>query len=63
MWIVAATLSLIFLQLANDVGGSWINLSWGIGIWFGIETVLMWELCKEYKLEKKKRDSLEEKVI
>lgn len=54
MWIVAAALSLVFVQLANDIGGSWINLSWVMGVWFGIETILMWELIQEYKLEHSK---------
>jgi hypothetical protein len=54
MWGIATVITLIFLKLANDTGQElWINLSWLTGFWFGVETLLLFEILKEYSDDKK----------
>jgi len=55
MWIVVTIITLVFLKLANDVGSYWINVSWATAVWFGIETVLLFQILDEWKEERKKK--------
>ena len=52
MWIVATIIAFISIKLANDIGNYWINVSWAIAIWFGIETILFYQLIEEWKENK-----------
>lgn len=54
MWITTIIITLIFLKLANGIGGYWINVSWAMAVWFGIETVLFLQIIEEWKEERKK---------
>lgn len=56
MWVVTTIITLIFLKLANDVGGYWINVSWAMAVWFGIETILFMQIIEEWKEEKKTKN-------
>ena len=49
MFVFVTVMSLLFLKLANDYGGYWINVSWAMGVFFGIEFILFMGLIKEYK--------------
>lgn len=52
MWIVVTIVTVVFLKLANDVGGCWINISWATAILFGIETVLFFQIIEEWKIQR-----------
>lgn len=54
MWITATIISLVFLKLANTLGEPWINVSWAMGVWWGMKTILFLDLIEEYKEERKK---------
>jgi len=54
MWVVAVIMSLCFLKLADEIGKPWINVSWAVAVWFGIETVLFWNVIEEWKKDKLK---------
>jgi len=47
MWITATIITFATLKLANTIGEPWINVSWAMGVWFGMETILFSDIIKD----------------
>ena len=53
MYIIVIVVTIMCLDLANDYGSYWINIAWVTGIWYGIETMLLYQIVLEWKNKKR----------
>ena len=54
LYLIGCIIALLLLKVANDIGSYWINVSWAFAVWYGIESICLFDLIKEWKIERKK---------
>lgn len=55
MWSIVLLITLSFLKLAIETQmGAWIKVAWATSFWFGVQTILLFQILDEWKEERKK---------